>query len=73
MQNIQQVSHKIEGLGGTLFGFGNILVYTGGGTTPFMIPNVPDPYDVQQEILRTAAGEGYIEAEEDEEESSEKD
>jgi hypothetical protein len=68
LHTIQQVSHEVRGLLHTLFGFGAIAVYTGGSQAPFTIPNVPDPYEVQQEILRVASGEGFAEAEEAEKE-----
>ena len=58
---IQQVSHEVKGLFGTMFGYGNLSISTGGSQTPFLIPNIPDPYEIQQEIQRSAVGEGFIE------------
>ena len=56
--NIQQVTHKIKGLLPTLLGYGDISIYTAGGAQAiFLIPNIPDPYVLQQEILKVAIGE----------------
>jgi len=52
--NIQQVTHKVHGLLGTLAGFGEITVITAGTDAHLSLHNIPDPYDVQQEILRVA-------------------
>lgn len=54
--SIQQVSHEVRGLLHTMFGYGDIMIYTGGSQKPFLVPHVPDPYDVQQEIQRAALG-----------------
>ncbi len=71
LSSIQQVSHEVKGLIHTLFSFGSIVIYAGGSQTPFTVPSVPDPYDIQQEILRCAAGEGFVEAEEEDQEEEE--
>lgn len=63
LKSIQQVSHEVRGLYHTLWGYGNITIYTGGSPEPFRIPNIPNPYDIQQEILRVATGEGFLEVE----------
>ena len=52
--SIQQVSHRVHGLLHTLFGYGTIEIQTAGSHLPFSIPNAPDAYEVQQEILRMA-------------------
>ena len=64
LQAIQQVSHEVKGLLCTLFGYGTVTVYTGNSLAPFAIKNIPDPYDIQQEIQRAASGEGFEEEEE---------
>lgn len=61
LSNIQQVSHEIKGLYRTIFGFGTIIIYTGGAQTPLDIPNVPNPYEIQQEILRAASKGEFVE------------
>ena len=57
LNSIQQVSHKIKGMFHTVFGFGDIAIFTGGAHEAFIVPNMPDPYEMQQEIQRLAAGE----------------
>jgi hypothetical protein len=57
LQAVLQVSHEVKGLFSTMFGFGTIAIRTPGTGEPFSIPNMPDPYGLQQEILRVAAGE----------------
>lgn len=64
LTTINQVSHEVKGLLNTLLGFGSLSVYTSGSQIPLYAANIPDPYDVQQEILRIAAGEGFMEEEE---------
>ena len=66
--SIQQVSHELNGLLHTLMGYGHIKIQTGGSQQPFELPNIPDPYEIQQEIQRAANGEGFVEEEEAEEE-----
>ena len=55
--SIQQVSHELKGLLHTVMGYGNIQIHTGGSQKPFELPNLPDPYELQQEIQRAANGE----------------
>ncbi|MEI6478428.1 MAG: hypothetical protein WCO52_05585 [bacterium] len=57
LQAVLQVSHEVKGLFNTLFGFGDITIRTPGTGEPFLIRSVPDPYTLQQEILRVATGE----------------
>jgi hypothetical protein len=64
LSSIQQVSHEVHGLYHTLFGYGNIAIYTGGAQLAFLIPNICDPYDTQQEILRIKNKEQFSEEEE---------
>jgi len=64
LKSVQQVSHAVEGLLGTLFGYGTISIAAIGTQLPLVIPQVPDPYAIQQEILQTQNGEGFIEEEE---------
>lgn len=61
LKSIQKVAHEVKGLGQTLFGYGNIAIYTSGSQVPIVILEMPDPYEIQQEILRAAQGEGFIE------------
>ena len=60
LANIQQLSHEVKGIIHTMLGYGDIAVYTGGAQMAFLIPKVPDPYEIQQEILRIRAGEGLL-------------
>ena len=57
--SIQQVSHTVDGMLATLFGYGTISVYTAGSHEPFCIRNIPQPYELQQEIQRVSVGEGF--------------
>lgn len=57
---IQQVSHEIKGLFHTLFGYGSITIYTGGAQVPLRLPNLPDPYDIQQEILQALNQDDFL-------------
>lgn len=57
LESIQQVSHEVRGLLGTLWGYGSIVVHTGASQKPFDIPDMPDPYEIQQEIQRALVGE----------------
>lgn len=59
LNSIQQVMHEVKGLRRTLFGYGTILIYTGGSQAPLNIADIPDPYEIQQEILRAASKEDY--------------
>jgi membrane protein YdbS with pleckstrin-like domain len=54
---IAQVSHKVEGPLQTLFGFGTVIVNTGDAESSVTIKQVPDPFDIQQEIQNVLAGE----------------
>lgn len=61
LTNIQQVSHEVKGVLHTFFNFGTISILTGGSLESFTIPNVPNPYEIQQEILRASEKEGFLE------------
>jgi len=65
LSSIQQVSHEVHGVRQTLFGYGTIAVYTGGSQQPVQLRDIPDPYEMQQEIQRAAAGEGFMELDEE--------
>jgi len=65
LHSIHQVSHSVSGILHTLFGFGTVTVATIGAQQPMTISNVPDPYAIQQEILQTQNGEGFVEEEEE--------
>lgn len=66
LANIQQVAHEVKGVRQTLFRYGNIALYTSGSQQPIIIRDMPDPYELQQEILRARAGEGFVEEDEEE-------
>jgi len=55
--NIQQATHRVHGLLSTLAGYGEITVITAGTDAHMRLHNIPDPYDIQQEILRVANGD----------------
>jgi hypothetical protein len=55
--SVLQVSHEIRGVAATLCGFGSVTLYTGGVQRPFVAPNLPEPYEIQQEIQAIVAGE----------------
>jgi membrane protein implicated in regulation of membrane protease activity len=57
--NIQQISHEMNGILHNTFSYGNMEISLGGGNSSIKIYNMPNPYDLQQEILRVAAREGY--------------
>jgi len=57
LENIQQVTHQIKGLLPTIMKYGDLSIYTAGSQHAFMVPNLPDPYEVQQEILRLVSEE----------------
>lgn len=57
LENIQQVSHEVKGLLHTMLGYGSISIQSGGSQQPLVMRNLPDPYELQQEIQRAAAGE----------------
>ena len=58
LANIHQVSHEVKGLWGTMMGYGTISLYSGGAQQPLLVPHMPDPYELQQEIQAAVAGEG---------------
>jgi hypothetical protein len=47
---IMQVSHKVDGLLQTVFGYGTVVVNTGDAESSINIKDVPDPFTIQQEI-----------------------
>lgn len=49
--NIHQISHEVTGFLKTMFNYGNIHIFISGSSNPVIIPNIPSPYDIQQEIL----------------------
>lgn len=57
LQSITQVSHEIRGILETLCGYGSISISTGSSQGSFLIPNLADPYEIQQEIQAAVAGE----------------
>lgn len=57
LESIQQINHKIKGIFGTLFGYGVMEVALGSSQSTIIVKNLPEPYDVQQEILKTAKKE----------------
>lgn len=52
LENIQQVNHEIKGLLPTILGYGTLTIYTAGAQRAFIIPDLPEPGAVQEEILR---------------------
>ena len=60
LPSIQQVSHEVTGMRQTLFGYGTISLYTGDSAASLFIKDVPDPYELQQEIQRAASGEEQL-------------
>lgn len=57
LANIQQVSHGVKGLWATLMGYGTLTLSSGGSQQPLLIRDMPDPYELQQEIQAAVAGE----------------
>jgi hypothetical protein len=57
LTSIMQVSHEVKGLLETMWGFGSISVFTGGAQKPLVIADMPEPYEIQQEIQRAMVGE----------------
>ncbi|HSI20483.1 MAG TPA: PH domain-containing protein [Verrucomicrobiae bacterium] len=47
---IMQVSHQVSGLSQTIFNFGTVTVNTGDAESSIAIKDVPNPFDIQQEI-----------------------
>jgi uncharacterized membrane protein YdbT with pleckstrin-like domain len=58
LDSIQQISHKVEGVLRTLFGYGHMEISLGSQNS-ITVHNFPSPYDIQQEILRAAAQGGH--------------
>lgn len=50
---IVQVSHKVHGPLQTMFGYGTVIINTGDAESSIYIKDVPDPFDIQQEIQST--------------------
>lgn len=66
LTSIQQVSHDVTGLRQTLFGYGTISLYTGDSVASIFIRDIPDPYEIQQEIQRAASGDApFVDDEDD--------
>lgn len=63
LDGIQQINHKVKGILGTIFGYGDMEIVLSGSQHPFIIHNVPDPYEIQQEVLLAAKGETGSEGE----------
>jgi hypothetical protein len=55
--SIVQVSHDVKGILPTLLGFGSIRVAAGAARDALVLPNLPEPYGIQQEIQAAMAGE----------------
>jgi hypothetical protein len=53
LATIMQVSHKVNGLIQTIFGYGTVVVNTGDAESSVVIGDMPDPFDIQQEIQST--------------------
>lgn len=58
LRSIQQVAHNVSGILRTVAGYGNLSLSTSSSLQPLMIPSIPDPYAIQQEIVRAQSGEG---------------
>lgn len=61
LPGIQQVSHAVKGIMHTFFGYGHLTLSTSSSQQPIVIPSVPDPYALQQEIVQAQHGEGFTE------------
>lgn len=61
LQGVQQISHMVHGLLHTAFGYGNLNLATAASQQPIIVPNIPDPYAIQQAILQAQKGDGFIE------------
>lgn len=49
---IQDVTNSTSGMIGTTFNIGKIIIQTAGKQSQLEIKNIPDPYQVQQEITK---------------------
>lgn len=56
LATIAQVSHKVQGVPQTVFGYGTVVVNTGDAESSVVIRDVPDPFDIQQEIQNVLSG-----------------
>lgn len=63
LKGIQQVAHRVSGVLHTVAGYGDLDLSTNSSQKPITVPNVPDPYVIQQEIVRAQNGEGLLEDE----------
>lgn len=61
LSSIQQINHKIGGLLRTLFNYGRIEISVSGTNGSLKVENIPNPYDFQQEVLRVAKGDIFLE------------
>ncbi|MBU6389082.1 hypothetical protein KGQ71_01055 [Patescibacteria group bacterium] len=59
LEHIHRVTHEVKGLLPTLFNYGPIRILTDDLQTALIMPAIPNPYDIQQEILRVTAGEEF--------------
>lgn len=55
LAKIQDVSSDIKGILHTLFGFGDVTIRTASNSI-LTLPNIADPYDIQQAIVRALKG-----------------
>lgn len=51
LENVQSVKSEVSGFGGTIFGFGKVMVKTGAGENDLELVNVRAPYRLEQNIL----------------------
>lgn len=60
LENIQFVTHEVEGLIHTIFNFGVVKIQTAGAVEALLLSELVDPYEVQQRIttLRQKSGKG---------------
>ncbi len=52
LENIQFVTHEIDGLVHTLFNFGDIRIQTAGSAEMLLLNELSDPYELQQRITQ---------------------
>jgi uncharacterized membrane protein YdbT with pleckstrin-like domain len=57
LTSVQQVSHSVKGILGTLVGYGTVSIQTGGSMQPILVSGMPDPYILQQAIQAASQGE----------------